>query len=309
MPALTTVKRTLYKTVFKKLLERFAAVEKRVGALEKSVSNVKKSLASANKNLVAVSKAPDSETATLGIQLAQLTTLLELKGAVPPIPPGHLQLRVSGAHSPQFFSQGADLLRGIERLVEAQGRSLESFESVLDFGCGCGRILIPLMVRVGGRHLHGCDIDAEAIDWCKAKLTDCAGFAVNNPLPPMAFADNQFDLIFGVSVFTHLPEQMQFKWLDDLFRVTKPGGYAIMTFHGEPHYQALHPAHRAKLDAHGFFYSDAPQGSTAGLPDFYQTSWHTHEYVRKHWGAKFEVIDIVEGAIANHSAAVMRKPT
>ena len=64
-----------------------------------------------------------------------------------------------------------------------------------------------------------------------------------------------------MSVFTHLPEEMQFKWLDDLFRITKPGGYAIMTFHGEPHYAALPPRAREKLDAHGFFYTDALQGN------------------------------------------------
>jgi SAM-dependent methyltransferase len=302
MHAIQSVKRTVYKTVFRKLLDRFMLIESRVTALEKTTGRLKKQLKGATKDSNAV------QVTELSIQLTQLRSLLELSRSLPPIPPGHLQLRVSGAHSPQFFEQGEALLRGIESLLGRHGRDIRSFESILDFGCGCGRILIPLMLRKNAARLYGCDIDPEAIAWCKSNLTSCAGFAVNDPFPPMQFADNQFDLIYGVSVFTHLPEEMQFKWLNELFRVTRPGGYAIMTFHGEPHYGALPPFAREKLENHGFFYSDHKHGSTGGLPDFYQTTWHTHGYIRKHWGEKFELVDIVEGAIANHGSAILRKP-
>jgi SAM-dependent methyltransferase len=301
-----SVRRAVYKTVYGKLLERFVAAEKRIAALEKAAAQTKKKLGkfgSGSASPVAGSE-PDAALVT---QLAQLQTLLELRGVLPAIPPGHLQFRVAGHYSPTFFRQGVDLLRGIEAVMAPQGRTIESFSSILDFGCGCGRILIPLMLRVDPSRLYGCDIDPEAIAWCKANLPSCAGFGLNPSLPPMPFADQQFDFSYGVSVFTHLPEDMQHLWLDELYRVTKPGGYAVMTFHGEPHYAALHPQGRERLEKHGFFYSGAPHGSTEGLPDFYQTSWHTHDYVRKHWGKKFEVCAIVEGAIANHGAAVMRR--
>ena len=34
-------------------------------------------------------------------------------------------------------------------------------------------------------------------------------------------------------MFTHLPEDLQRPWLDELVRVTAPGGHLLLTFHGE----------------------------------------------------------------------------
>jgi methylase of polypeptide subunit release factors len=51
-------------------------------------------------------------------------------------------------------------------------RTLDSFESILDFGCGCGRMLLWLPELGRKRALHGTDIDADAIDWCREHLPE-----------------------------------------------------------------------------------------------------------------------------------------
>jgi len=43
-------------------------------------------------------------------------------------------------------------------------------------------------------------------------------------MPPMSYEDNMFDFVYSISIFTHLPEDMQFAWLQELQRITKPGG-------------------------------------------------------------------------------------
>src|SRR5688500_12716543 len=114
MQAIQSVKRTVYKTVFRKLLDRFKIIEGRVTSLEKTSARLKKKFNGAARDRDAV------QVSELAILLTQMRSLLELSRHLPPIPPGPLQLRVSGAYSPQFFEQGEALLRGIESLLSRQ---------------------------------------------------------------------------------------------------------------------------------------------------------------------------------------------
>jgi len=49
----------------------------------------------------------------------------------------------------------------------------------------------------------------------------------------LPFEDGFFDLIFSVSIFTHLPEKMQIAWLEELRRASKPGALVLSSVHGE----------------------------------------------------------------------------
>ncbi|MCA1657735.1 MAG: class I SAM-dependent methyltransferase, partial [Verrucomicrobiaceae bacterium] len=51
--------------------------------------------------------------------------------------------------------------------------------------------------------------------------------------PPTPFADGSFDLVHGISVFTHLSEADQDRWLAELQRITEPGGAVLMSIQGE----------------------------------------------------------------------------
>lgn len=249
-----------------------------------------------------------SALATLQTELAQTRSLLEQQGLKLAIPPAHLQLRVSGAYNNNFFRLGAVLGRSVESMLAPAGKSFEDFGSILDFGCGCGRVMIPLSVRLKHpRRLFGSDIDPEAIKWCQQNLHWAGGFEVNPHQAPSPFEDAKFDLIYGISVFTHLPEDLQHSWLQDLQRICKSGGFLVLTFHGATHHEKLQGPLREKLNAHGFAYSGAARGTTAGLPDFYQTSFHTTDYVRTVWGEYFEVIDIKADGIGVQDAVLLRK--
>ena len=46
-----------------------------------------------------------------------------------------------------------------------------------------------------------------------------------------------------------------------------------------------------------------------GFPDFYQTAFHTKEYVYDQWSKYFEIVDYVERGIGSYQdAVVLRKP-
>ncbi len=214
------------------------------------------------------------------------------------LPPPHLQDRVTAYAGPFFIEHGESLLSSLEDAVHAVGKDLTSFPAVLDFGCGCARVLRAYHYRSSpSQRLCGTDIDVETIDWCRANYSKMAEFTLNSDAPPMAYADETFDLVYSVSVFTHLPEDMQLTWLRELQRVTKVGGYLLLTTFNETSFEEvlLEESREGAREA-GFFFND--QGpTTQGLPDFYRQSYHTPAYIRSHWSEYFDVIEIRARAV------------
>jgi len=176
-----------------------------------------------------------------------------------------------------------------------------SFTSILDFGCGCGRVT-RFLPR--GLDVTGLDIDGEAIGWCRQNLSSIAKFDVNNPEPPLDDSDETFDLIFCVSLFTHLSLEMERAWLRELKRVLKPGGWLLISTLSDAN---LAPLGLSLPDDSGFFYHRS--GVTPGLPDFYQLSFHTREYIEREWPKDFDLALYHPRGINSHQdVSILRKP-
>jgi SAM-dependent methyltransferase len=212
------------------------------------------------------------------VLLEQLVSIIQREVQIPLPPPKHLQVRVTGGYSPNFIESGfTSIYPCLSRAVQRAGKELTDFSKILDFGCGCGRVIRALSTLLPEAKLFGIDIDDEAILWLQQNYSKFGQFAVAPHLPPTAFQANMFDLVFGISVFTHLPEDMQFLWLAELARITKPGGYVILSTHGEGYYYALDGHTIEILQQKGFYYTDFGfnYGRSISLPDFYQTAFHT----------------------------------
>jgi SAM-dependent methyltransferase len=123
---------------------------------------------------------------------------------------------------------------------------LEVSASVLDFGCGCGRLARQLLQQQPrpGRYL-GLDRHAGMIDWCRSQLAPAAATfefrhhnafhphlnpgGLTEPLPFPA-ADESFSLVVAWSVFTHLLEAEADFYLREVARVLTSDGAAITTW-------------------------------------------------------------------------------
>ena len=75
---------------------------------------------------------------------------------------------------------------------------------------------------------------AEAIEWCRANLPFIDA-RVSGLAPPLPFGDARFDLIYALSVFTHLGSRHQLDWMAEFRRVMAPGAMLLFTVKGDIH--------------------------------------------------------------------------
>jgi SAM-dependent methyltransferase len=244
--------------------------------------------------------------ATLAALSQQLNILTTEHASIIPPPPRHLQERVVGCYSPGFIASGASTYRSIQALLEKHGRSFGTFRTVLDFGCGCGRIIRAVSGAQPTIDVHGADIDVEAIEWLQQNYSNFGEFRCLPYRPPTSYDDHSFDFIYGISVFTHLPEDMQLEWLAELARIAKPGATLLLTTHGEKHWGKFSGEEAAIMSERGFYYREA--GPTDGLPDFYKNTYHSHGYIRERWSQFLNIVDIVELGLEAHQDVVLATP-
>ena len=220
-----------------------------------------------------------------------------------PVPPEHLRKRVHGSEDVKNFGKAGrtiamDMLASIGSLIE-----LGIHDRILDFGCGCGRVFKYFQKLSPNSKFYGTDIDIEAIAWCQQHLSQIGKFTVNREIPPMQFKNSFFDFVYSISVFTHLPEEMESAWLEELRRVTKPGAYLLLTVHGEKLFENASEENKQLLRKKGFSYLEISK--TEGLPDFYQTSFHTDDYIYEQWGKFFEIKQIISNGIRKRQDLIL----
>jgi SAM-dependent methyltransferase len=243
------------------------------------------------------------EVRDLRAAVRQLQDCVVQIGGAPP-PPKHLQIRVVGRYHEEYFQSGDHIADDLERELAPFSRTLRDFPTILDYGCGCGRIVSAVSRRLlSSQRLCGCDIDHEAIGWCQANYSRLAEFAATSHVPPTPYRDGQFSLVYSISVFTHLPESMQHAWWSELHRITAPGGYLVMSVHGPNHLPHFPAEAQQAFAERGFCYADL--GKTDGLPDFYLTTCHSERYVREQWSRYVDVLGVSALAIDGRQDAVV----
>lgn len=215
-----------------------------------------------------------------------------------PYPGDELVWRVTAQLNREaFLESGRRSVRDIEAVLAVIGKRLPSYPRILDFGCGCARVLLWLKQLAATCSLHAVDIDELAIRWGQEHLP-YVSFQVNKPLPPLDYPDGFFDLVYSVSVFTHIDETYQDQWLAELSRITKPGGTLVLSVHGELPFRkfegAAHDEHdpsplRRTLDREGFLFVEDDMWLGSAFPDFYHTSFHRPWYVFDRWSRYFTI--------------------
>ncbi len=220
------------------------------------------------------------------------------------LPPASLRYRVHGAPDiDSFLIAGRKCSKDIEAALLKINKELTSFRYILDFGCGCGRTILWFASHSRSSHFYGTDIDTDAISWCHNNL-DFANFTVNESLPPLEYPSEMFDLIYAISVFTHLNEDYQFHWLSELKRVAKPKAILLLTVHGRHCWMKLPREELAKIERSGFLFTTT--NVMKGIfPEWYQVAYHSKEYILDKYTKYFDVLDYIPRGLNDHQDIII----
>jgi SAM-dependent methyltransferase len=222
-----------------------------------------------------------------------------------PLPPARLRLRVAGTADPVWFLEsGKETATTIANAFGRHGLGIEAAGRLLDFGCGCGRV-IRHWQRTDAVALEGCDRDADAVAWCREQLR-FAHFESHAPAPPLSYADASFGAVYAVSVFTHLPEQDQGPWAQELRRLLVPGGLLVLTTHGERYSGRLDPGERGAFES-GRLVVRWPSAAGTNLC----TTFHPERHIREVLADGFELLELAPGGAEGtpqQDLIVLRKP-
>jgi SAM-dependent methyltransferase len=224
-------------------------------------------------------------------------------------PPDNIRRVVGDPDQTRFGMGGASIVQRVGRHLRDMGHDWNAFHSILDWGCGAGRITRYLLTETGAT-VHGADIDADNIAWCRANLAPGL-FHVVPLVPPTDIADGAYDLVIGTSVLTHLTEEMQFAWLAELQRITRPGALLFLSVSGPVQfaYMGIPAAVFAAKEKAGFVDArrDGALDGQIENAEYYRTVWHSRPYIRDVWGRYFDVLAFVDGIAALQDFVVLRR--
>lgn len=214
------------------------------------------------------------------------------------MPPPHLLQRIANNPSLEDFTRSFGFLRHIVRsYLSRAGCDFSTFNNILDFGCGVGRFLYAFEQDLEPHQkMWGCEVHEEFARWCRENI-DFAEVAHNEIDPPLPFDDQQFDLVYASSVYTHLRLDMQFRWAWEIHRVLRPGGVFFLTVHGTMFFPLFHSLRQSlQLDEMYSFGDDGlfaylmfPSQETQDQGQVHVASAHTESFFLEQFSA-FEVL-------------------
>ncbi|TDS83114.1 class I SAM-dependent methyltransferase [Comamonas sp. JUb58] len=180
-----------------------------------------------------------------------------------------------------YLADGWRTLAELMTLLESVGKPLMGTRNFLEFASGHGRFTRHLAKALGPERVTVSDVVADGVAFAKATF-GVQGFASVSK-PEDLQAPRQYDVVFVLSLFTHLPRATWNTWLKALYDLVEPGGVLVFTTHG-----AKATAYdRVVLDDEGFFFTPFSESNAIDFQE-YGLTFTSEQFVR-------EQIDAVMG--------------
>jgi SAM-dependent methyltransferase len=128
-----------------------------------------------------------------------------------------------------YFEDGGRSVRQLTELIASLGYSPQERVKLFEFASGYG-CLTRHLVKNPWLDVLSSDIHSEATDFISNELGGKAWLSAH--LPEDFSPPEQYDVVFALSFFTHMPRSTFGRWLGMLAKCLKPSGHLIFTTHG-----------------------------------------------------------------------------
>ena len=172
-----------------------------------------------------------------------------LSQILPRMASDQIQRDWTGSSGLHLLKQTLNFVRSMSyNYARLTGKTLED-ATILDYGCGYGRIARLMYAFVGEGSFFGVDPWDRSIEICREDGLE-RNFAVSDYLPTtLPVGEARFDLIYAFSVFTHLSERATLSALGVLRKYIKPKGVLVITIRPEEYWaNDIHTSADAKAD-------------------------------------------------------------
>lgn len=258
------------------------------------------------------------------VSAAKATSIIDF-----PVPANSSLRKTSSKTIRHYYVSGIRCYLPIATMALHYKINLTSNIRILDFGCGVARELLHFVRHYPQPKYFACDIDVTSVAFVKKNFPHVETYH-NEFKPPLRYASAMMDMTYSVSTFSHLSPEDQGPWLEELCRITKPGGYCFLTTEGLTAFRMMSdvfggPKCEQELRTKGVLYKEyyfmeeerqrkfriPIVSATMGIDGTYGNTVLTPEYIRRTWvQSGFEVVDVIEGIIDHRQdLVVLRRPT
>ncbi len=187
-----------------------------------------------------------------------------------------------------YYKDGIESAQWVKKMLSAYIDF--SNINILDWGCGPARVVRHLTSIINENcKVYATDYNQRTIEWCKDNI-EKVNFSCNKIEPPLSFPDNFFDVAYGLSVFTHLSEKNHWAWINELYRIIRPGGVLLITTQGAIFKEKLTSEEKIKYLA-----GDLIERSNVKEGHRTFSAFHPVGYMQKLFLNRWKVLKFIEG--------------
>ena len=137
---------------------------------------------------------------------------------------------LDGKLKEEFFNSGSAYINGIMNFIQSRFQTTGRFKRALDFGCGVGRLVVPLSNY--SDQVIGVDISDSMI---KEASANCQERDIQNVTfiksdDSLSRLEGSFDLMHSIIVFQHIPAKRGALIFEKLVSHLEPGGIGVFHF-------------------------------------------------------------------------------
>lgn len=129
-----------------------------------------------------------------------------------------------------YFADGWRTLSELMLLLEKVDQPLSKVQHFLEFASGHGRFTRHLAKAIGTEAVTVSDVVEDSVQF-STQTFGVKGF-VSTTEPEQVVWPQRYDVVFVLSLFTHLPLKSWGRWLSHLYQSVQPGGVLVFTTHG-----------------------------------------------------------------------------